>query len=154
MEHAANTSSHGEKRTVLFLCTGNSARSQMAEALLRHMAGERYDVHSAGTEPKAVHPLTHRVMAELGIDTSGQSSKDLREYLGRVSIHTAIVVCENAQKQCPRIYPFALQTLYWPFDDPAAVPASEPERQLAEFRHVRDAIAARLRQWLEAPSLV
>jgi len=140
----------GAKPVILFLCTGNSARSQMAEAVLRHLAGDRFDVHSAGTEPKPVHPMTHRVMAELGIDSSGQRSKDLREYLGRVSINTAVVVCERAQQQCPRIYPFALETLYWPFDDPAAVPPTDPERQLAEFRRVRDAIAARLREWLEA----
>lgn len=133
---------------VLFLCTGNSARSQMAEGLLRHLAGDRFEAHSAGVVPRPIHPLTHRVMAEIGIDTTAQRSKDLRSYLGRVSVRHAIIVCENAQQHCPSVYPFALETLYWPFDDPTTTEGSEAA-QLEEFRAVRDQIGARIRLWLD-----
>lgn len=86
-------------------------------------------------------------MAEIGIDTSGHRSKDVREYLGHVAVRHAIIVCENAQKHCPNVYPFALETLYWPFDDPAPFEGSETA-QLEKFRGVRDQIEARIEQWL------
>lgn len=135
------------KPVVLFLCTGNSARSQMAEALLRQLAGDRFDARSAGIAPRPIHPLTLRVMNEIGVDISEQRSKDVREFLGRMSIAHAIIVCAKAQQHCPALYPFALETLYWPFDDPAAAEGGEDE-QLEKFRAVRNAIAARLRIWL------
>jgi arsenate reductase len=136
------------KQTVLFLCTGNSARSQMAEAILRHLAGDRFDAHSAGIEPKEIHPLTHEVLAEIGIDSSQLQSKDFRMYLGRCLIHHAIVVCSGASQRCPSIYPFARWTHEWPFEDPAAF-AGRLLEQRAKFRAVRDAIQRRIREWLQ-----
>src|SRR5262245_50765207 len=121
---------------VLFLCTGNSARSQMAEALLRKLAGDKFDVHSAGTEPKGVNPLTIKVMKEVGIDISSQRSKHLRDYLGRLPVRIVIIVCADAEKTCPSIWPGAFKRLFWKFDDPAAVEGSEEER-LQKFREVR-----------------
>lgn len=136
------------KPLVLFLCTGNSARSQIAEAILLARAGNRFEVASAGMEPKGVHPLTLRVLEESGIDTRGLRSKPSSEFLGKVAVRIAIIVCERANQHCPRIYPFAGRTLYWPFDDPAAFEGTEPER-LEKFREVRDEIAARIDQWLD-----
>jgi len=132
---------------VLFLCTHNSARSQMAEALLRHQAGDRYRACSAGTEPTDVHPMTRRVLDEIGIDTAPLRAKGLSEFLGRASVRTAIVVCAQAAESCPRLYPFAREVLQWPFDDPSRVEGSD-EVRLAAFRRTRDEIAARLRDWL------
>ena len=132
---------------VLFICTGNSARSIMAEAILRHHAGDRFEVHSAGTEPKGVNPLTIRVLKEAGIDTAGLASKNTMDFLGRVQVHHAIIVCDKAQQSCPRIQPFALRTHYWPFPDPGAATGPEPAR-LEVFRDVRDQIDARIQQWL------
>ncbi len=135
------------KPVVLFLCTGNSARSQMAEALLRHEAGELFDAHSAGTDPKGVNPLTVQVMKELGIDIAQQRSKHLREYLGRLPVRILVVVCSEAEKSCPTIWPGALQRLYWRFDDPAAAQGTDEEK-LNKFREVRDAIQIRIKDWL------
>jgi len=138
-----------KRTTVLFLCTGNSARSQMAEALLRRHGGEHHDVFSAGLEPRDVHPLTIRVLAETGIDTSMLRSKSVDEFMGKMAIHHAIVVCSKAQQQCPRLYPFAMEFLYWPFEDPAAFTGSD-EQKLDKFREVRDQIEARILEWLKA----
>lgn len=140
-----------ERTRVLFLCSGNSARSQMAEALLRSMAGERFEARSAGMRAKGIHPLTHRVLNEIGVDTSDLTSKPVREFMGKLSIQVAIILCEKARQECPSIYPFARRTLYWPFDDPAdeALPA---DRQLDRFRDVRDAIRTRLQEWIEVGS--
>jgi arsenate reductase len=132
---------------VLFVCTGNSARSIMAEALLRHMAGDRFEVFSAGMEPKGVNPLSIKALQEIGVDTAGLSSKSTMDFLGKVRVRYAIIVCTRAQESCPRIQPFALNTLYWPFDDPAAATGTE-EQRLAEFRRVRDEIAGRIKEWL------
>lgn len=139
-------SSH--KPLVLFLCTGNSARSQMAEAILRARAGDVYEVASAGLEPKGVHPLTLEALEEVGISCDGLRSKSSGEFLGKVSVRFAIIVCEKANAMCPTIYPFAVRTLYWPFEDPAAMVGSRDER-LEKFREVRDQIAARIDEWLE-----
>ena len=109
-----------DKKNVLFLCTGNSARSQMAEALLRFHAGDKYEVYSAGLEPKGVHPLTVRVMAERGIDLSAQTSKHLSQYAGKINFDYLITVCGNADEKCP-VFPGMGIRLHWPFDDPAAV---------------------------------
>ena len=144
-------SSPTTKQTVLFLCTANSARSQIAEALLRDLAGERFEMHSAGTEPKEVHTLTRVVLAEVGIDASAQRSKHVDQFLGKAKIDHVVIVCERAQRACPSIYPFAYRVHLWPFPDPAAGGGSRSEA-LERFRAVRDALAARLREWLQEPS--
>lgn len=136
------------KPRVLFICTHNAARSQMAEVLLRHSAGERFDVLSAGHSPTEVHPLTRQVLADIGLDSSGLHAKSLDLFFAKVSIAYAIIVCEQAEDDCPRLYPFALQTLYWPFDDPTQAEGSMAERLYA-FRTVRDQIQRRVEQWLE-----
>lgn len=138
-----------QKPCVLFLCTHNSARSQMAEALLRRRAGDRYSACSAGTQPTQVHPMTRRVLEEVGADTSELRSKSVKEVLGRVSPRYAIVVCAQAAESCPRIFPFAVNILHWPLDDPSRVQGSE-ELQLAAFRRTRDEIDAKLRDWLRS----
>ena len=143
----ADADDDGGPPTVLFLCSRNSARSQMAEALLRHHGGDRFRVRSAGLRPGPVHPMTLQVLQEAGLDTSDCTSKDLGGFLGKAPIHYAIVVCERAQKDCPHIHPFALKRLYWPFEDPAAFVGSEREC-LDTFREVRDAIDARVQRWL------
>jgi arsenate reductase len=119
----------------------------MAEALLRHLAGDRFEVYSAGLEPTAVHPLTRQVLTEAGIDGSGLQAKRVNEFLGKASIQYAIVVCTEAEWQCPRLFPFAVGNVRWPFEDPVQVSGTDAER-LAAFRGVRDAIEARLRSWL------
>lgn len=128
------------KQRVLFLCTGNSARSQMAEGLLRHMAGERYEVYSAGTKPTGLNPNAVAAMAEIGIDISGQRSKSVVELGGQV-FDLVVTVCDNAREACP-IFPGAAKQLHHSFEDPAA---ATPERQPEQFRTVRD----QLRGWLE-----
>ncbi len=136
-----------EKQNVLFLCTGNSCRSQMAEALLRERAGDRFEAYSAGTAPKGIHPLTISVLKEIGIDTSKLRSKDVAEYLGRLAIHHLIVVCENAEESCPRTFPVIGDRQFWPFDDPPAFQGTDEEK-LNKFRQVRDQIDERIQQWL------
>jgi len=131
----------------LFLCTGNSARSIMAEAILRCKAGDRFDVASAGLEPKGVHPMTVEVLREIGVPTDGLRSKPISEFLGRVSIRYAITVCAHADAACPRVFPFATRRMYWPFADPPATPGTDADR-LAKFREVRDEIARQLAAWL------
>ncbi len=134
---------------VLFLCSSNSCRSQMAEAFLRKHAGERLNVYSAGTEPKEIHPLTIRVMNEVGLDMKGQYSKGVDVYLGKLLVHYLIIVCAKAAEKCPTIWPGSpsMQTVLWPFDDPMAFQGSQ-EQKLAKFRQVRDQIEARIRSWL------
>lgn len=134
------------KTRVLFICTGNSARSQMAEALLRRHGGERFEVHSAGLEPKGINPFTRQVLEEMGIDIAGHSSKDLKTYLGKLHFGYLITVCSNAEERCP-IFPGVSTRLYWPFDDPAAVSGSDAEK-LAAFREARDQIEERILAWL------
>ena len=131
---------------VLFLCTGNSARSQMAEGLLRYFAGDQFEVYSAGLEPKTVNSYAIQAMQEIGLDISGQTSKSVMDYLGRVHMGTVVTVCSNAEERCP-IFPFSTQRLYWPFEDPAAFVGTEVET-LAKFREIRDLISARLQMWL------
>ncbi len=136
------------KESVLFLCTHNAARSQMAEAFLPKHGGERLEAVSAGLEPTAVHPLTVRVMNEVGLDIAGQQAKGLDVFLGKTTIQIASIVCEQAQKNCPHIFPFAMQRLYWPFEDPAAADGTAAE-QLQKFRDVRDQIEAKILEWLK-----
>jgi arsenate reductase len=120
----------------------------MAEALLRHHAGGRLEALSSGLEPAEVHPLALTVLEERGVDTGGLRSKCTTEFLGKELISYAVVVCEQAAKKCPQLYPFTVSNLYWPFEDPAAFQGSDAER-LAKFRSVCDQIDARIRAWLE-----
>ena len=136
------------KPRVLFLCTGNSARSQMAEAFLRRYAGDRFEVFSAGLEPKGINPYTYQVMEDRGFDLSQHSSKDLKLFLGKISFAYLITVCDNAEERCP-FFPGAGIRLHWSFEDPAAYPGSAEEK-LAKFRQVRDQIDARIRTWLKS----
>jgi len=137
---------------ILFLCTGNSARSQMAEGLLRHFAGDQFEVYSAGLEPKTVNPYAIQAMQEIGLDISGHKSKSVMDYLGRVHMGTVITVCSNAEERCP-IFPFSTERLYWPFEDPAAFVGTDAET-LTKFREVRDQISTRLKAWLQEQGLV
>src|SRR6059036_890899 len=130
------------KKRVLFLCTGNSARSQMAEGLLRNLAGNRFDVVSAGRNPKGLHPRTIEVMKEIGIDVSRQTSKDVKQFLEE-KFDYVITVCDRAKQQCP-VFPGA-EPIHWDFDDPAEAP---PDRELQTFRRVRNEIQQRLRRFL------
>ena len=136
------------KRTrVLFLCTGNSCRSQMAEAFLRKYAGDKYEVYSAGLKAQGIHPKTIQVMKEIGIDLSEQESKSLKKYLGKKHFGYLITVCARAEEECP-IFPDVSTRLYWPFDDPRAAEGSE-EEILNKFREVRDQIEKRIKEFLE-----
>ncbi len=134
------------KKTVLILCTGNSARSQMAEALLRHDAGDRFEVASAGTRPTRVRPEAIAVMKEIGIDISGHRSKSVDEFAAR-DFDYVLTVCDHARETCP-IYPGHGNRLHHSFEDPAAVEGSE-ETKLVAFRKVRDEI----REYLKAVPL-
>lgn len=135
------------KARVLFLCTGNSARSQMAEALLRKYAGDHFEVYSAGLEPKGLNPYTIKVLEEIGVDTSQHYSKTLDTFMGKVHFGYLITVCSNAEENCP-VFPGMGVRMHWPFEDPAAFVGSE-EETLQKFRQVRDQIDARVRQWLK-----
>lgn len=128
-------------KRVLFICTHNSARSQMAEGLLRHLGGDRFEVFSAGTEATHVRPLAIQAMGELGIDISGQSSKTLERYLNQ-PFDEVITVCDTAAETCP-IFPGASHHRHWSFEDPSKAQGSQ-EEQLAVYRRVRDAIRARI----------
>ena len=135
---------------VLILCTGNSARSQMAEALLRKHQGDRFDPRSAGTDPKPqVHPLAVRAMKEIGIDISAQTPKHTKDFLGKISVRHLLIVCDNANETCPRTWPGTYSRQFMPFDDPAAATGSEEEK-LAVFRRVRDEIDQAMRTWKPA----
>jgi arsenate reductase len=136
-----------EKLRVLFLCTGNSARSQMAEAFLRKYAGDHFDVHSAGLEPKDLNPLTVRVMEEAGFDMSGHRSKGIGEYLGKVLFQYLITVCDDADKNCPTVWPGVNQRMHWSFEDPARFEGTEKQK-MAKFRQVRDRIDSKVKAWL------
>jgi len=133
------------RERVLFLCTGNSARSLMAEALLRHHAGDRFEVHSAGADPIGVRPETALVLEELGLDTSVLRSKSIDEYLGKTHFTYLITVCALEEERCPRIWPGASHHLHWPVDDPAEV---QGENRLDAFRAARDAIERQMVAWL------
>jgi arsenate reductase (thioredoxin) len=130
---------------VLFLCTGNSARSQMAEGLLRAIGGGDFEINSAGTDPKGLNPLTIEAMRESGIDISGHQSKSLERFLGH-HFDYIITVCDRARDSCPT-FPGDNQRIHWGFEDPAAVTGTRAE-QLAVFRRVRNEISERLRVWV------
>jgi arsenate reductase len=133
------------KQRVLFLCTHNSARSQMAEGLLRALAGERFEAQSAGTEQTRVHPLAIRAMAERGIDISGHTSKLFTGLLAEPWDYV-ITVCDDANERCPFL-PGSVKRLHWSFEDPSRA-AGDEEARLAAFRRIRGEIEARLSEWL------
>lgn len=138
------------RRRVLILCTGNSARSQMAEAFWRRHGGDRWDAFSAGVNPKGVNPLAVKVMGEAGIDLSGHRSKPVSEFNGQ-PFDLVVTVCDNAAAACPS-FPGAKRQLHWPFDDPPAA-GGTPEQQLAVWRRVRDEIDAKIRDFLNGPQV-
>ena len=129
------------KQRILFICTHNSARSQIAEGLLRHLGGDRFEAYSAGTEATRVRPLAIEVMRELDIDISGQQSKTLDRYVGE-PFDKVITVCDTAAEACP-VFPGAREQLHWSFPDPSQATGS-PEELRAVYRSVRDAIRARI----------
>lgn len=128
-------------KTILFLCTGNSARSQMAEGFARHLASERFEVYSAGTDPKGIHPMAARVMDEVGIDISGQSSKG-PEAVPLDRLDHLITLCGDARDNCP-VLPVEVQREHWPLEDPARATGTE-EEVITVFRKVRDEIKGRV----------
>ncbi len=137
------------KRRVLFLCTGNSCRSQMAEGLLRNLAGDRFESLSAGAKPAGyVHPLSVQVMQESGINISSQTSKSINDYLPPHGTPPDLIisVCGNAERECP-LFPGRVERWHWPFDDPAHATGTDTEK-LGEFRRVRDEIRTRLEREL------
>ena len=131
---------------VLFLSSSNSARSQMAEGFLRALAGDAFKAYSAGSVPRSLHPLAIDVMAERGIDISGQQPKGFRHYLGTAQFEHLITVCDRAEKECP-MFPGKGTREYWPVEDPAHE-EGRTEEQLARFRAARDDIEARVRRFL------
>jgi arsenate reductase (thioredoxin) len=126
---------------VLFLCTGNSARSQMAEAILEQIGGREFEVESAGTEPRGVNPLTLRVLAEAGIDWSGATSKSIEQFVGR-PFDYVITVCDRARQACP-VFPGARELRHWNVEDPAEVTGSDDDRTAA-FRAAYADLRARI----------
>lgn len=136
-----------DRKRVLILCTGNSARSQMAEGILRRIAGDHFEVASAGVAPSHVRPEAIEVMSELGIDISGHRSKSVDEFLGQ-EFDYVITVCDNANVQCP-VFPAKTERIHWGFEDPAAVQGDEAAR-LAVFRRVRDEIKGRLQDFAQS----
>lgn len=141
------------KPKVLFLCTGNSARSQMAEAFLRAYASDRFEVYSAGLEPKDfIMPDVLKVMKERGLDMSGQTPKSVKEYLGKTIFAHTITVCGDAEKNCPAVFLNMGKHEHWPFDDPEKFQGNDEER-LKQLRTVRDQIDRRIVQWLKEMSI-
>jgi arsenate reductase len=132
---------------ILFLCTGNSARSQMAEAFLRKYGEGRFEAHSAGLEPKGMSPFTRRVMEEGGVSLEGQRSKNVSEYMGKMHFGHLITVCSNAEEKCPTVFPGVGERAHWPIDDPAKAQGSE-EEILQAYRRERDEVERRVRAWL------
>lgn len=132
---------------VLFLCVGNSARSQMAEGLLRHFGEGRFEAYSAGIEPTSVHPLAIKAMEEFGIDISRQQSKSVAKYLGTGHFGYIITLCGWDEEKCPTTFPGISVRLHWPLEDPAA--PGTAEKQLERFRRVRDRLSEMIRKWIE-----
>lgn len=135
------------KKHVLFVCSHNSARSQMAEGLLRHLAADHYEVASAGVEPGTLSPFAVKAMAEIGIDIADAKAEGIDRYLGTWPVSYLIIVCSKAGESCPTTWPNILDRFHWFFDDPAAVDGTD-EDKLAAFRRVRDEIKSHLEAWL------
>jgi arsenate reductase len=144
---AASTGGTVKPTTVLFVCTHNASRSQMAEGFLRHLGGDAFDVYSAGTEPGELHPLAVAVMAEEGIDISGQRAKSVDEFVQQ-PFDYVITLCDDAKETCP-FFPKAAVRLHWSFPDPSVAGHTREER-LAVFRQVRDGIRAHIEQFIAA----
>lgn len=134
-----------KKQRVLVLCTGNSCRSQMAEALFRSLAGDRFESFSAGTHPTAVNPRAIRAMAEVDIDISSYRSQSVEQYVDQ-NFDYVITVCDHARESCP-VFPNAQQSLHWPFEDPAVAPGNEDEI-MSVFRKVREQIKRRIEEFV------
>jgi arsenate reductase len=134
------------KKRVLFYCKHNSCRSQIAEAYLKDMAPDRFEVYSAGLYPQPIHPLVYPVMEEEGIDLGSQTPKNIDIYLGRQPFDYIIIVCQEGEAECPRLYPFALQVERWPLPDPEEV---TDEIMIQAFRRTRNQIKTRLNDWLK-----
>lgn len=139
--------SEEKKPKVILLCTGNSARSQMAEGLMQKLGGAHYDIYSAGIEPKGINPLAIQAMDQIGIDIRGQESTDLRTYLGHVEFAYLITLCGDAEKNCPRTFLSMGEHQHWDLEDPAAAQGTEAEKS-AKFVEIRDEIDRRIHDWL------
>ncbi|HYK95965.1 MAG TPA: arsenate reductase ArsC [Candidatus Dormibacteraeota bacterium] len=144
-QRAGPVEASARKISVIFVCTGNSARSQMAEALLRHDAGDRFDVVSAGVSPRGVHPLTIAALDAVGIDISGAKSKPVGQFLGR-RFDYVITLCDRARATCP-VFPGGSDTLHWGLDDPAEATGTDAERRAAFDRTLRE-ISGRLHAFI------
>jgi arsenate reductase len=138
---ATGAGTAGSPIRVLFVCTGNSARSVMAETLLRHRGGSNFEVHSAGTEPRGINPLTVRVLAEAGLPATGLRSKSVDEFLDQ-PFDYVITVCDHARQVCP-VFPGGHESLHWGYEDPALATGSDEER-LAVFRRIFTQIGERI----------
>lgn len=150
MEQADTGRAQGgkDKANVLFLCTGNSARSQMAEAFLRRYAGDCFNVHSAGLKPSTINPLTVRVMEGIGFNMTGHHAKSVRDFLGWSNFATIITVCAKAEENCPSTFLGRPIKLAWSFEDPAAFGGGD-EAKLEVFRRVCDLFDVRIQAWLK-----
>jgi arsenate reductase len=135
------------KIRVLFICTGNSCRSQMAEGILKHFGGEKFEVFSAGTSPSFVHPLAIKVMTEIGIDISNHRSKGVDEFIGQ-NFDYVITVCDTARRVCPN-FPGDVKRIHWSFPDPAEASGTEEER-VRIFRKVRDEIKRHILNFIKS----
>ena len=140
------------KTKLIVLCTGNSARSQMAEAFLRRYASKHFDIYSAGFLTKGVNPYTIKVMEEIGYDMSSHYSKSLNQYLDKIHFKIVITVCSKAEEMCP-IIPGVEIKLYWPFEDPASFEGTEKEK-LIKFREIRDKMNEHVKSWLKERGIV
>lgn len=138
------------KVKALFMCTGNSARSQMAEAILRKYAEDKFEVFSAGLEPKGINPYTEQVLQEIDISLEGHYAKHVREYMGKLNFGYLITVCSDAENKCPATFPGVSHRLHWSFEDPAAFVGSDEEK-LQKFRDVRDQLDQQIKNWLTDP---
>ena len=137
-------------KNILVLCSHNSTRSQMAEAFLRKHGADQFAVYSAGLNPTEIHPHTRQVMAEVGLHLEHQHAKPVRRFLGKLTVHHAIILGERTERECPRFFLGAMRSHFWQFADPAAIEGG-PEVQLRAFREVRDGIERCVLNWLREP---
>ncbi len=140
--------------SVLFVCTHNSARSQMAHGWLKHLGADQFRVYSAGVKPGTLHPMAVKAMAEVGIDIADHVAEGIDKYLGHIPIYHLITVCDKAGQSCPRVWPGAPKREHWSFDDPSSATGSD-EQKLDMFRQVRDEIRKKIEAWIaEQPAPV
>jgi arsenate reductase len=135
------------KANVLFLCSSNTARSQMAEAFLRKHGSDKFEAYSAGLRPKEIHPNTKKVMEEIGISLEDHRSKSFKEFFGKIHFAFLITVCEIAERECPSAFPGVGKRIHWAIEDPASFVGTE-EDKLKKFREVRNQIEKRIKEWL------